>query len=225
MFELWKYLGDVYKLVLILTLLSGLVFFKRLTVTGRYLWMYMGLLLLCQEVSDYVGEVFKNNHIMLPIYCMAELGFFIAFFNGYLFKKFRVLPLAAGALAMVYIVVEFVNNFVVHYVTPKDFQPYCKIADNFCIIIYCLLYLFEKMKYHKARTVKFSLTVGLLINFTLSSLFFLPFNFLVNQESALTFYFWIGNVTLLVLYSGFLSFFILGPVLQKSISGFPVREK
>jgi hypothetical protein len=223
--ELWGYLGDIYKLVLILSFFSGIVFYKRLSATGRYLWVYFGLMLLCQEVSDYVGAVFKNNHITLPIYCMVELGFFMFLFNRHLFKKFRTVPLITGTLAMAYILYEFTDNFILHQVATKDFQPYCKIADNFCIIIYCLLYLFEKMKYNQVRTEKFPLTIGLLINFTLSSVFYLPFNFLVNQERTITFYFWITNTIVLVLYTGFLSFFILGPVLQKSFAASPVKNR
>ncbi|MFP9100894.1 hypothetical protein ACLI09_17750 [Flavobacterium sp. RHBU_24] len=216
--ELWKYVGEIYIVVLILGFLFGLIFYKRLSVTGRYLLVYFGLMLVCQFASDYIGAILKNNHIMLPIYCMIELGFFIALFNIHFFKNFRALPLVTGAFAMAYIVGEFFYNFILHQVTIKDFQPYCKIADNFCIIIYCLLYLYEKMKYNRARTEKFPLTIGLLINFTLSSIFFLPFNFLVNQEMALTFYFWIGNAMLLVLYAGFLGFFIVSPVFERKFS-------
>ena len=225
MLELWEFIGQIYKLVLVLSFISGLMFYKRLSATGRYLWVYFGLMIVCQVVSEYVGAILKNNHIILPVYCMVELGFFMCLFNMHLFKKFRTIPLITGALAMAYIAYEFTDNFIVHQVATKDFQPYCKIADNFCIMVYCLLYLFEKMKYNKVRTEKFPLTIGLLINFTLSSLFYLPFNFLVNQERAITFYFWIGNTILLVIYTGFLSFFILSPVLQKSLTSLPVKNK
>lgn len=216
--ELWKYVGDIYTAVLIVGFLSGIVFYKRLNATGLYLWVYFGLMLLCQFASDYVGAVLKNNHIMLPIYCMVELGFFIVLFNRHMFEKDRFIPLATGGLAMGYIIYEFMDNFILHQVSIKDFQPYCKIADNFCVILYCLMFLFDKMKYNKARTEKYPLTLGLLVNFTLSSIFFLPFNFLVNQETGLTFYFWIGNAMMLVLYAGFLGFFILSPVFERKFS-------
>lgn len=225
MYDLWRYIAQVYMVVLVLSLLSGFIFYKKLTVLSKYLLAYAGVLLLCQLVSDYVGVVFKNNHIMLPIYCMAELSFFIVFFRRVLFKKTSWLPLLMGGTAMAYILGEFYYNFIDHYVDPKDFQPYCKVVANFCVLLYCLMFLYQKMKYNHTRTEKFPLTIGLLIYFTLNSLFFLPFNFLINENSAFTLYFWMVNISMLAVYAGFIGFFIVSPLLLKAPAALPTGKE
>ena len=184
--------------------IAGLLFKKTDGVRKSFLF-YLALMAFTEFISNYVGQTFGSNHMILPIYCLVELSFFFYLFKKYLFKKQHFVATVFGVIGLAYIAFEFIYNFIYHHVSPQEYQPYAKVVDNFVIIIFSLTYLLEKMStYSESRWDNFSFNIGLLIYFTLSTIFYLPFNFLVNERTGLKFYFWISNVILTYAFYTFL---------------------
>ena len=191
------FLADFEAVLLVLSLLIGVFLYKNLDSLKKFIVFYIVLMLSTEAVSYYVGTTFGSNHMIFPLYSLFELCFFFYLFKKYLFKKQHILTTALGALGVLYILYEFIYNFIYHHVSTQEYQPYAKVVDNFIIIIFSLTYLLEKMTtYDETRWDNFSFNMGLLIYFTLSTIFFLPFNFLVNETSGLKYYFWICNAIL-----------------------------
>ena len=198
-------LSDYGTLLLILSLIIGIFFYKNFDRIRRVIVFYVVLMLFTEIVSYYVGMTYGSNHMIFPLYCIVELSFLIYLFKKHLFKKYHIITTALGVLGVLYILYEFIYNFIYHQVSPQEYQPYAKVVDNFVIIIFSLTYLLEKMTtYNESRWDNFSLNIGLLIYFTLSTIFYLPFNFLVNETTGLKFYFWICNNVLICFFYIFL---------------------
>lgn len=182
---------------LIFTLFVAAYFYRNLDRLRKFLAYYL-VLMACTDVAcTIVGRTYGTNHIVLPVYCFTELGFFLYLFKKHLFNKKHPVTAFIGIAGLAYILCEFFFNFIYHHISPDQYQPYVKVIDNFVIIIFSLTYLLEKMTtYNESRWSNFSLNMGLLIYFTLSTIFFLPFNFMVNEKSEFKFYFWLFNLVL-----------------------------
>ncbi|MFP9100893.1 hypothetical protein ACLI09_17745 [Flavobacterium sp. RHBU_24] len=191
-------LADCSEGLLIFGLVAGIYFFSKLDSIRKFIVFYIALLLITELLSYYVGMTFGSNHMIFPLYCLFELALFIYLYIKYLFKKRHMFTTVLGTLGIGFILYEFIYNFIYHQVSPEEYQPYAKVVDNFVIIIFSLTYLLEKMTtYNESRWDNFSFNIGVLINFTISTIFYLPFNFLVNETSGLKYYFWISNLFLL----------------------------
>lgn len=186
-------------------LLLSVFFYKKLDNQRKAMVFYLCLMLSIEVLLIVVGLSFGSNQMILPFACFAELSFFFFLFKRHLFKQKHPIVTVIGSLGLAYIAGEFFYNFVYHQVTTLEYQPYAKVVDNFVIIVFSLTYLLEKMTtYNESRWDNFALNMALLINFTLSTIFFLPFNFMVNESSDFKFYFWIFNVFLVYTFYAFL---------------------
>jgi len=200
-----SFLVDFGRGYLIFCLFLAVLFFIKVDGLRKSFVFYLTIMAFTEFISNYVGLTFGSNHIILPIYCLVELSFFFYLFEKYLFKKRHFVATVFGTIGLAYIAFEFSYNFIYHHVSPAEYQPYAKVVDNFVIIIFSLTYLLEKMTtYNESRWDNFSFNIGLLIYFTLSTIFYLPFNFLVNETTGLKFYFWISNVILIYAFYTFL---------------------
>lgn len=205
-FKFSAYLIFLPSLLLTVAIVLGSVRWNRLSVLGKSLLCYLGFMLVFDSLNIFMGYFLRMpNHIILPLFSLTELCFFIYFYNKCLLGK-RYTPVnVLGGLSVLYIVVEFVVDFVINHISPAQFQPYAKVADNFIIILLALTFLYEKMStFNESRWDNFRLNMVVLVFFTLNTIIFLPFNFLVNENSGVKFYFWAGNVILLVLFYSFM---------------------
>lgn len=200
-----NFLVDGGRVYFVCCLLLAGILFKNLDGLRKFLAFYLGLMAFTEFIANYIGINYGSNHMVLPIYCLIELSFFTFLFSKYLFKKTHPLAMAFAVAGIAYIIFEFSYNFIYHHVTPAEYQPYVKVVDNFVVIVLSLTYLLEKMNtYNESRWDNFSVNMGLLIYFTLSTIFYLPFNFLVNERTGLKFYFWTCNVFLIYSFYTFL---------------------
>ena len=170
----------------------------------RGLLYYLLLMFFVDRLSAYIVYFIPSNHIVLPIYALVEVLFFTWFYNYQLFEKPKVPLLLLGVSGAIYICWELVFDFMISVKSAEDFQPYCKVVDNFVIIVFALIYLHKKMShYTDARWDNLWLNLSVLIFYTCTLIIFLPFNFLVNAASNVTFYFWMLNVILVIMFYGF----------------------
>lgn len=124
-----------------------------------------------------------------------------------MFRKMHLPLLLLGILGVIYISGEILLYYVFKPVTVKEFQPYAKIADNFVVILMALAYIHERMDGFLERDWgNFRLNMAFLVFFTLTSIIFVPFNFLINAHSNVKFYFWACNGTLIILLYLYLSY-------------------
>jgi hypothetical protein len=203
--------------ILYVAICGGLIFFKKLSPLYKSIFVYVLILLVCDWLIHICKYYWKNTLIVLFIYSMAELGFMIYFYKKYMFRNRQLLITILGISGLIYIITEVMLIFVFKELDIKQFQPYTKVVDNFIIILMALAYLHERMnRYREREWGSFRLNIVFLVFFTLNSLFFLPFNFMVNASNII-FYFWVGHIILLILFYLYLTFEIINNGLSNKI--------
>jgi len=206
---------QIYKIAQIITSLSpaalvigivfGLLLYKKIGVMHKSIVVYL-CLMLCTDIAGRILGASGNNLIILPIYSLIELAFFVYFYNKYFFAKPNTFLIGLGVAGAVYIVTEMLLYFVFNALNVKQFQPYCKVIDNFIIIIMALFFFQQKISnFKELGWGNFRLNTILLIFFTLTTIIFLPFNFLINGTSEVKFYFWMFNSVTIVFFYIFLT--------------------
>ncbi len=200
-------LGKLSPVFLIIGVLSGCLLYKRLDAIHKGIAYYLLAMLFVDIVSRYLWR-YGNNQIILLVYSLIEVIGVSYFYYKLLLTKKYIVTFIINAVVIVYIVWELFS-YLFFGTDVQHFQPYAKVVDNFMIILLALSLLYEKMNsYKESRWDNFRLNIVVLIFFTLNTLIFLPFNFLVNEGTGIKFYFWTGNVILLLLFYGFLTWSI-----------------
>lgn len=208
--ELALYISVMSPIVLTLGVLTCLIMYKRLSITYKQVFFYLSLMLGVDIFSRIVWSLYNVNLIVLPLYSLLELVFFVYFYNKYLFAKPNIIIISLGVLGGIYIIVEMLLYFVFNTLNVKQFQPYCKVIDNFIIIIMALFFFQQKISnFKESGWGNFRLNTVLLLFFTLNTIIFLPFNFLINGTSEVKFYFWIFHSVNLGLFYTLLTFEVL----------------
>ncbi|MES2485530.1 MAG: hypothetical protein V4581_06225 [Bacteroidota bacterium] len=159
--------------------------------------------MLLMEFLGYLFSdvLFGNNLMLMHIYSFTELAFMLYFFKKYLLKKRHLGLTILGFASLAYIVAELFMIFVFEGLNVKQYQPYAKVVDNFVSILFIFAFLQETMSHYKEKQWdNLRLAMVFLAFFTLNTLFFLPFNFMVNAAGNVKFYFWTGHVILILCY-------------------------
>lgn len=170
-----------------------------------YLFLMLGIDAACKIVPYIIG----SNLIVLPIFSFIELLFFIYFYNRHLLPKPNKIMIGLGILGMIYIITEFFKYFIVNTLDVKQFQPYCKIADNFIIIIMALVFYYQKMNiFNETWLINFKLNTVILLYFTVNAIIFLPFNFIINASGNAKFYIWTINIIFILLFYLYLTILV-----------------
>lgn len=191
--------------ILLVGVIMGITLFKRLNRLHKFLFTYIILMLFVDVFSKILWVIQHNNQVILLIYSLIELCFFIYFYKKHLLKKKSLALTILGVFGIAYIIGEIVYYFILNNVSATNFQPYSKVVDNTVIILLALTFLQEKMSdFTVSKWENFRLNLVILVFFTLNTLIFLPFNFLVNESSGVKFYFWTGNVIMLLAFYSFL---------------------
>jgi len=201
----------------ILTYLSNLILFAGFILSvikwgeskpiSKSLTVYIAILLGSAVLMYVVARIFSDNIIVLYIYSFSELAFMLYFFKRHMFLKKQLLLTILGIAGLLYILAEMLLVFVFKGLVIKEFQPYAKVVDNFVIVLMTLAYLHEKMsRYGESVWGSFRLNMVFLVFFTLNTILFLPFNFMVNAAGNVKFYFWTGHIILLILFYLYLTF-------------------
>ena len=206
--ELINLLSFLSPVILLIGTITGVYNFIAIDKIHKVLTLYI-LLMLGVDLSTRFLSMYTNNFIIFPLYCLIELIFFIYFFTGFLLNKTNKLFKIIGYLGCLYIIGELLLYFILEDLNIVQFQPYAKVVDNFIIIMMSLAYFLERIDaFNNINRKLFNLNVVLLIFFTVTILVFLPFNFLVNENTGLKFYFWLINILSLVFFYSYLTYSI-----------------
>ena len=203
--EIAKFLNILSPVTLTVSLVMGVILYSKIDKLHKDLMLYMFLMLSIEICSRILG-LWGNNLIILPLYSFIELSFFVYFYNKYLFTKPNKILIGLGVAGAIYIIAEILLYFVFNTLNVKQFQPYAKVLDNFIIVLLALFFFKEKaINFKESGWGNFRLNTVLLLFFTLTTIIFLPFNFLINAASEVKFYFWMFNVIMLVMFYIFLA--------------------
>ncbi|AXG72925.1 hypothetical protein DVK85_01230 [Flavobacterium arcticum] len=202
-FEFSRLLGQLSPVFLILGVLLGMLLYKRLNAIHKSI-IYYFLAMLCVDLTGRFLAQYGNNHVVLIVYSLVEVMGVGYFYYKFLLSKRYVPIFIVNILAILYISWELFS-YLFFKTDVKYFQPYAKVVDNFVVILLALTFLYEKMNdFKESRWDNFKLNIVVLVFFTLNTLIFLPFNFLVNESTGIKFYFWMGNLLIVLLFYGFL---------------------
>lgn len=193
--QILLYLSKTPPVILVVAIMSGLFIYKKLDSFHKALLLYLCLMLCTDAAARLLGYYLGNNHIMLSIYSLAEVVFFIVLYKKYLLKLPHKITTALGGACFAFIFIEFLYYFVLNDFNAKQYQPYSKVACNFIIILLSLNLLSEKLG--SSKQIKwnyYAFAMVTLFVFTINTLIFLPFNFLVHETSGIKFYFWSVNI-------------------------------
>lgn len=204
-YETLRYLPKLTPLLLILCIIIGLRKYRTLDVFHKHLFIYLLMMFIIDVLGRALKFLYGSNQIVLLIYSLIEICFFILFYKKHLLKNKNLALIILGIFGVTYIIGEIVYYFILNNVSATNFQPYSKVVDNAVIILLALTFLQEKMSdFRESKWQNFRLNLVILVFFTLNTLIFLPFNFLVNESSGVKFYFWTGNVIITLLFYTFL---------------------
>jgi hypothetical protein len=205
--EITSLFANISRAALAAGVVIGCIYYNRLSALHKAITVYLALMLLTEITNEIVGRIWHNNFIVLYLYCTAELAFMMFLYHRFMLRKKQRALKAIGVLSLLYIIAEALVQFVFKELVVTQFQPYAKVADNFVVILMALAFLHEKIsRFRENRWGNFRLNSIVLLFFTLNTLIFLPFNFLVNEQSGIKFYFWTGNAILISLFYSYLAF-------------------
>lgn len=203
--EFFNIVPDLIKVLLIIGVLVGGYYYRYLNSLHKMLYYYIILMALTELFAFFAFLLSGTNMIMLPVYCATEVLYFTILYNKYLLKNENKVLKAISSVAILYIISETLYYFVFNNMSAKVYQPYVKVADNFVVIIYALYFIFEKVNsYNEQKWDNFRLNIAILTAFTLTLIVFLPFNFLVNENTGIKYAFWAVNVLILLFFYGYL---------------------
>ncbi len=204
-YETLRYLPKLTPLLLILSITIGLSRYRTLDIFHKHLFIYLIMMFIIDVLGRALKFIYGTNQVVLLIYSLTEICFFLLFYKKHLLKKKNLALTILGIFGIIYIVGEIVYYFILNDVNAIDFQPYSKVVDNAVIILLALTFLQEKMSdFRESKWENFRLNLVILVFFTLNTLIFLPFNFLVNESSGVKFYFWTGNVIVTLFFYTFI---------------------
>lgn len=223
--EFTSYLSYLAPVLLTVALIRGLFSYKNLGKESKAIVWYVLMLLLVDVISRLFWKLFGNNHILLLVYSFLEL-----LFAGYFYLvvlsdlKHKLLKGLVG-FGLLYIIYEI---FVSLYIKTDvgQFQPYSKVVDDFVVILLSLTFFYENISKKLGGEWRiFNLNIAFLIYFTVNLIVFLPFNFLVNENSGLKFYVWFLNMVANIVFYAYIIFFIWNDKLVKGKDFKKIVEK
>ncbi len=196
-----KFITYIAPLLLAAGVGIGLHYFKNLKKEYKYTLFYLLGCLITDVTARVVGEITKNNLIIIVLFSFFELIFFTVFYQICFFKR-KVWPVIIGSIIFsIYIVWEI---FSLWNIPPAEFQTYSKTLSSFLIIFMAINYLLEKIEHKEKNNRVIMLNSAIIIFYSLHLIFFLPINFLINVPSVIKFYFWTANLLLTLIFYAFL---------------------
>lgn len=207
--ELVFYLNLLSSFPLVIGAVLYILKYKKLDSLHKAIGVYLLLMLVVEGTGRLLSKLYNNNLILIPIFSFVELTFFMYLYNSYLLKKNDKVLLGVGTIGLIFIVAEFLQYFVFSTLDFKQFQPYSKVADNFIILIMALVFYYQKINsFNETKWTNFKLNTAILAFFTLNTIIFLPFNFIINGSGNAKFYIWIINTMIILLFYIYLTVLI-----------------
>jgi len=191
-------------LILLTGVSVGIHFYKKVDVLRKTLTFYLFLMLLLDLSARFMGEVYGNNLVFIPIYGFFELFMFSSFYYFLGIKdnlKIKILLFSILFLSFAFTLWEVIKVYNLPIV---EFESYSKVISTLVIVLLSLGFFLEKIYMKKDISPDmFMLNSGILLFYSLNLIIFLPIDFLINGNE-LKFYFWLVNLIFTLAFYTFL---------------------
>lgn len=196
----------VSPITLLLGVSLGLYYFKYLEPAYRVLLIYFGIALLADVVSRLLSLLYNDNLILIPIFALVEMVIFSWLYYRYLLPGSRALVAIVVLVASCFILTDI---FYAIGEAPVSFQSYGMVIDHLAITLLAFLYFKNVLTSDAAGERPYmSFNAAVFLFFSVTMLFYLPVNFLVNVDSEVKFYFWALNFVFTVIFYTYLTYLI-----------------
>jgi hypothetical protein len=188
--QLWHYLTYSSPLVLLIGILVGLTYFRRLSQGNRIIFYYLVICLLMDLLCRYFLHVshLKTNLFLLPIFAFLELLVFSVLYYKYIFRsKSKLLWLFIVVMHLIVLVDVATLSRLFH---KESIFSYGKVIADISILFFCMMYYWKLSKGQISIVSKYMrLNAAILIYYSINLIIFLSHNFwAVNLVSAVSFY-------------------------------------
>lgn len=182
---------------------AGIYYYRFLNPVYKMIGLYLIIALATDIFSRLYVLNYDNNLVFILIFSLLELLIFVCLYLIFFLQQQRKLMLIVASAGVLFIIWEI---FSLRFIQVEQFQSYSKVVDTFLIILLSIAFFFEKIKAYDSKQWKlFRLNSIILTFFSLNLIFFLPLNFMINENSGLKFYFWLANLIITILFYIFLT--------------------
>lgn len=197
-------LTSLSPMILIIGVLLGLVYYKKIDRENRIVWIYLIVCIFFDILSRNINSETGNNLFLWPLFSLSEL-IVLAILYQKLIKKYKTI-LSLLLLGVGYILYEI---WSIDGSNVEGFQSYARIVTSFLIVVMVLSKIIWQVNTDQQITKgEQHLNYTILIVFSLNVLLLLPINLLVNGSSVLITSIWMIYLSVTVLFYIYLSVLI-----------------
>lgn len=183
-------------LALLVGICLGIYKFRTLNQAHRILFFYLVLCLAFDVLTRLPVWMKQPNLILLVLFSLFELLLFYVLYRQWYSNKKHPVLLVIVPVGIGYILWEL---FTTDFRNASGFQSYAKVVDTVCIMAMAVGYFFDELQ-HPSHTMGyfFRLNSVLLICFSFYIVFFIPINFLIEQNTSAQLYLWLVHLLVTV---------------------------
>lgn len=192
--EILSFFTYLSPVILLIGISIGIYYYKTVDVLRKTLTVYIFLMLILDLLARFLGNVYGNNLVLIPVYGFIELLMFSIFYYFLGIKdnlKIKFLLAFILLLSFIFTIWEVIE---VYTLPAAEFESYAKAISTLVTVLLSLGFFLEKIYMKKdISSDMFMLNSGILLYYSLNLIIFLPIDFLINGNE-LKFYFWLVNL-------------------------------
>lgn len=199
-----EYISYSITAVLVVGVLLGIVKYKGLPASLRFLHLYLFFGLATDLAFRGLGEL-GYNLFFIPIYALLELYILALFFYRHIFNQSRpILYIAMFTALLIAADVLLLSNLF----AAKTFTTYSRFLQDLVIVLYCLWWYYAWLK-GRLKTPRWQLFINVtLVYFTVNLLLFTSVSFLINEARQFISWFWLLNNILTVVFYACITYYL-----------------
>lgn len=202
--EILSLFTNLSPIILTIGIFLGIFCYKKVDTLRKILIFYLCVMLLLDLTARYLGEVYGNNLVLIPIYGFSDLTMFSIFYYFLGIKNNKKIKLFLILILILSAAFTFSEVMKVYNLPSSEFESYSKVISTLVIVFLSLGFFLEKIYMKKnISSDMFMLNSGILLFYSLNLIIFLPIDFLING-SELKFYFWLVNLVITLTFHTFL---------------------
>lgn len=202
--EILTLFTNLSPIILTIGIFLGIFCYKKVDTLRKILIFYLCVMLLLDLTARYLGEVYGNNLVLIPIYGFSDLTMFSIFYYFLGIKNNKKIKLFLILILILSAAFTFSEVMKVYNLPSSEFESYSKVISTLVIVFLSLGFFLEKIYMKKnISSDMFMLNSGILLYYSLNLIIFLPIDFLING-SELKFYFWLVNLVITLTFHTFL---------------------
>lgn len=189
MYELLHTINDWLKVLLIIPVIAGAIYYKKLTQPLKILYAFVLFDLAITILTGILNNRNINNLFFINLFNVVEM-YVITFVFGQLLRAKRIVWLIK--LAYIVYALTILITFI-FYKALNEYANHLKLVESFFFIIFATYYLYGQIKseINLARNPYVWFVVGVLLYYTSSFLIYGSFHYLVEFDKLMGFKIWV----------------------------------